>query len=235
MQVLSALVIGFLSGLLVYFTLGIIFVRSVDITIAFGALILAWVITTRLVHRNARSAAHVWQRGGLVGAIEWLLVGFSSILFAGHALRPTTEEATTQAGLAGAGSAAGLLSLAGVGLSVVMALTSLLVWFVAKKSEEELAGSRTRMPCPQCGRSISVEAKQCRFCGDTLAGMGASHEKDTPSRSEPEIAIRAGSRNPAQLYASYIEENRNRFKPALIAIGIGALIVLLWFLYSKSR
>lgn len=177
MKLMSALLIGFASGLLLYFGVGAfiiggsatpqeaIFRGQTALLVLFLG---GWVVTTYAVLRDVRTTARVWARGSLIGAAEWMAVGMLAVWWSGHTLVKVTAATSSSATLGGAGLGAGLFSIIGLGLAAFMAVICLIIYFIASHSEKEFAPEVTRVACPKCAELIVRGATQCRFCGATV-------------------------------------------------------------------
>lgn len=79
MKIAIAVVMGFLSGYMLYFVGGLIFLNSQTATqtrtaFAMFALFSGWLLSSFFLLRGARTVSKVLSRGFLLGAAEWLLM-----------------------------------------------------------------------------------------------------------------------------------------------------------------
>jgi hypothetical protein len=74
-----------------------------------------------------------------------------------------------------------------------------------------------RKPCPMCGESIAVEARKCRFCGETVSDDPPPGTKDEP------LAGMIPYKNPPALVAYYL--GLFSLLPGCFPIGIAAFIL----------
>ena len=73
-----------------------------------------------------------------------------------------------------------------------------------------------RRPCPMCGEMIAVEARKCRFCGETVSEAPVPGKKDEP------LAGMIPYKNPPALIAYYL--GLFSLLPGCFPIGIAAFI-----------
>jgi hypothetical protein len=176
MKMIVAIVMGFLSGWLIYMAAAMLFTEmfSTDgepssaifftIFFFFGG----WVLSTAILIRGAKTVSKVFSRGFLLGAAEWLAMVPVGIIFSGKALTKTvTQGAHSNAETAGATIGAGLISFATGGIAIAMAIVCLLgftvSYFIAREMKPETAGpTRT---CPECAELIQAAARKCKHCG----------------------------------------------------------------------
>jgi hypothetical protein len=157
MRILSALLVGLFSGILIYMIFGLITgPREVSSAFIMATFLGGWAITTYVVLNGARTVAKVWSSGGLLGAVEWILFGLAMLLYGGN----TTDEKPT--------FGAGFSSMIGIGLALVMAIPCLIIYFRAGRIAGERHPDGARVECPQCAEPIGSEAKNCRLCGYTI-------------------------------------------------------------------
>ena len=99
MRILSALLVGLFSGFLIYMIFGLIIgPRDVSSPFVMATFFGGWALTTYVVLNGAATVAKVWSIGGLIGAVECLLLG----------LKTLAEEPTF---------GAGFTSMIGIGLA----------------------------------------------------------------------------------------------------------------------
>jgi hypothetical protein len=172
MRVLSALAAGFLSAILLDLMLTPVTTLYLEAGIRSGhfgriglfvgiIFVLLWAGSTWFLYQGARSAAHVWARGGLVGAAEWMALGIG-LFIAQFVYSVGRDTGSGVGGLIGGG-----LSIVMLLVTMFLALISLLVWFIASRLDAEFqatARDQKLVPCPHCAERIQPAAKTCRFC-----------------------------------------------------------------------
>lgn len=176
MRIAVALVLAFLSTLLLYMFIGFSAIalspgsRPSSLFLAVMWLAL-WPLTTWLFYRGARTVSAVIRRGSLVGAAEWVLLAIATVALAGRSVAETAEGASS-AGQAGAVIGGGLVAGLGIGVSIAGAALCLIVFAIAYFTGRELAdrtGTATKK-CPECAEMVQPEAKRCKHCGSSLLG-----------------------------------------------------------------
>jgi hypothetical protein len=178
MKQLVAVVLGFLSGLLVYFIAAVLFSSPTagrpPVGIMFVVLLVAWILSTWLLLRGARSVSKVFSRGFLVGAAEWLSMGVAGLIFMGRvggsvATAPGASDATAAGAAIGTGIGAALMG----GVSLFMTIACLIGFAVSyslgREMKREDAPAVALAKCPQCAESIQPDARKCRYCGSEIA------------------------------------------------------------------
>ena len=189
MKSLSALLIGFLSGFLIYMMSAMIFSSKPSMGFVLATFIGGWGVTSFFLLKGAKTASKVWARGSLIGVMEWVAMIFTSWIFAGKAVTQVVtetgaESTAEQAGAAiGAGLGGGLIGTLGTGLSFVMIVVCLITWFVASRFNKEMKqeDNREKVSCKNCAEMIFMEAKQCRHCGHNRAQELKNTEDQTPN------------------------------------------------------
>ena len=130
MRVLSALLVGLFSGFLIYIIFGLVIgPRDVSPLFVMTTFLGGWAFTTYVVLIGATTASKVWARGGLMGAVEWLLVGLTMLMYHGR----TLAESENAAGTLGAA----LNPIIGIGLAVLMAIPCLIIYFMASRASNK--------------------------------------------------------------------------------------------------
>ena len=181
MKVLVALIMGFLSGLLLYFMAGMLTTdlggkSEPPIVVWLAVLFIGWFLSTVLLLRNAKTVSRVFRRGFLLGAAEWMLMAGVGLIFSGNAVAAATATSaqTDTAAQAGAALGGGMFAMLAGGFSVFMAVVCLIGFAIAYFIGREMAdssGTPTRR-CPQCAEMIQAEARRCRYCGAELVAAG---------------------------------------------------------------
>ncbi len=170
MKVLSAILVGLLSGFMIYMLVAMVIIGAESSSDAdtynfYLSFLGGWIVSSYGVSRGADSASRVWARGALIGAIEWMIVGFIAVVYGGATLTETTKGVTPSSEIVGAGLVAGLFLKMGLWVAVFMALVCLIVYFITKLSGEEFHTNSVWRSCQECAEMIAIGAKKCRFCG----------------------------------------------------------------------
>ena len=125
MRVLSALLVGLFSGFLIYIISGLVVgPRDVSPLFIMTTFLGGWAFTTYVVLIGASTAPKVWARGGLLGAGEWLLVGFTMFVYSGRTVAESEHPGDT---------GAAVNPIIGIGLAVCMAIPCLIIYFMASR------------------------------------------------------------------------------------------------------
>ena len=132
MKIFVGIVVGFLSGFLIYMAAAMLFIKGEPSgTFVFVTFFGGWGLSTWLVVRGVRTVSKVFSRGFLLGAAEWLAMIPVGLVFSGKVLTETVGQGGgTDAELAGATIGAGLISFVTGGVAVVMALFCLMGFIV---------------------------------------------------------------------------------------------------------
>ena len=143
LRIVSALVIGLLSGFLIYLIFGLV-IGPKDVSPLFivTTFLGGWALTTYVVLNGASTAGKVWSSGGLLGAGEWLLVGLAMLVYNG---RTVAESGVVTGGNPVADSGAlvgGFTSMIGIGLAAFMAIPCLIIYFVARRISNDPGSKR---------------------------------------------------------------------------------------------
>jgi hypothetical protein len=173
MKIFASFITGLLSAILL-FTLCLASPLGAALISASSSLLLLlflflWGISTYAVSGGSRSASTIWARGGLIGAFEWLLVGFVMLRVMFGVLMNVTERGVSPVWFGGALLASGVVTTIGLPFVLFMLLGSIAVWFVARNWEREFAETSEtdkpiRRPCPHCAEQILPAATTCPFC-----------------------------------------------------------------------
>src|SRR4051812_32420205 len=140
MRATVAVLMGLISGLIVYFAAAMIFAdlgaKSGGPSGIFVATTLfgGWALTTWLLLRNTRSANMVIRRGFLIGAAEWLFMALAGVIFSGRTVSTNlADPSVANSGAAQAGTAigGGLVAVLTGGVSVFMAVVCLIGFAIA--------------------------------------------------------------------------------------------------------
>ena len=143
LRIVSALVIGLLSGFLIYLIFGLV-IGPKDVSPLFivTTFLGGWALTTYVVLNGASTAGKVWSSGGLLGAGEWLLVGLAMLVYNG---RTVAESEVAKGGNPVGDSGAlfgGFTSMIGIGLAAFMAIPCLIIYFVARRLSNDSGSKR---------------------------------------------------------------------------------------------
>ncbi|HKN87430.1 MAG TPA: hypothetical protein VJV04_11260 [Nitrospiraceae bacterium] len=126
MRVLSALLVGLFSGFLTYMIFGLVIgPRDVSPLFVMTTFLGGWAFTTYVVLIGAATAPQVWSRGGLLGAVEWLLLGLTMWVYSGRTLAENEN--------AGDALGAALNPIIGIGLAMCMAIPCLIIYVMASR------------------------------------------------------------------------------------------------------
>jgi hypothetical protein len=176
MKTVVAIVLGLLSGLLIYFMTAMVVIdfegtKGPSPLFVLVTLVGGWVISAYLLRRGARSLSKVFTRGSLLGAAEWIAVAAAGVIFSGRAVAHAAGSSSgSEAATAGAAIGGGLAAMITGGLSIAMAVVCLIVFAIAYFTGREMA-DRTATPtrkCPDCAEMIQAEARKCKHCGAAL-------------------------------------------------------------------
>jgi hypothetical protein len=177
MRTVVAIVLGLLSGFLIYMTGTMLFVdvgpksSGPSPLFVFVLFIGGWAVSSYFLRRGAASVSRVFSRGALLGAAEWLAIGAAGVIFSGRAVASHAAAAGgSDAATAGAAIGGGIVAMVTGGLSIGMAVVCLIVFAVAHFAGREMAdksGTPTKK-CPECAEMVQAEARKCKHCGAVL-------------------------------------------------------------------
>lgn len=147
MKTSVAVVMGFFSGLLIYFMAAMVFTgRSVPPSaFFFGITFLGgWIASAYVMRKGAISVSKVFSRGFLIGAAQWFCMIPVGMIFAGKAITESVgNAASSTAATVGATLGGGIVAFLTGGLSIAMALTCLIgfaiSYFLGKEMQPEVA------------------------------------------------------------------------------------------------
>jgi hypothetical protein len=141
LRIVSALLVGLLSGFLIYIIFGLVIgPKDVSPRFIMTTFLGGWALTTYVVLNGTSTAAKVWSRGGLLGAGEWLLVGLAMLVYNG---RTVAESEAVNGGnrVADFGPWWTYFHDGIIGLAAFMAIPCLLIYFLARRIPND-AGSK---------------------------------------------------------------------------------------------
>lgn len=168
---IAAIVMGFFSGLLLYFLGALLFVKgSPSVGFVVLAFLGGWVLSTYLMQKGAISVSKVISRGFLIGAAEWLLMIPAGMVFAGRVVASSTQGLDSGAAMAGAAIGGGIVAFLTGGVAVTMAVVCLVgfavSYFIGREMKPEVASATLK--CPECAEMIQADARKCRYCGSAI-------------------------------------------------------------------
>ena len=136
MKVASAILVGYLTGFMIYFLLWLLFLNSWSPVQSYYLFIVAWIISSCGVYIRADSVATIFARGALIGVAEWLTAGLAGVFIRTRMWVGTSPAMTSGAERTGT-ELDPVVAMVGIVSSFSMAIFCLLIWFVANKSKPE--------------------------------------------------------------------------------------------------
>ena len=177
MRVAVAVVMGLISGFLIYMMVALLIIEPTSGQPPAAALVAVlftggWILSSWVMLRGTRTISAVFRRGFLIGAAEWLAMAAVGVIFSGKAAGSAMANAGgSDAATAGAAIGGGMMAAITGGVSVFMAVVCLIGFAIAYFTGREMT-DRTSTPtrkCPECAEMIQPDARKCRFCGATLS------------------------------------------------------------------
>ena len=135
-KLVSAILVGYLSGFMIYFLLWPLFLNSWSPVPSYYLFIAAWIVSSCGVYIRADSVATIFARGALIGVAEWLAAGLAGVLIRAKIGVGTTPEMMSGAERTGT-ELDPVVSMVAIGGSFSMAIFCLLIWFLANKTKPE--------------------------------------------------------------------------------------------------
>ena len=179
MKALVAILLGFLSGFLIYMIAAMLIIspgatEGPSGALVFIALVGGWALSSYLLLRGAKTVSKVFTRGALLGASEWLVFGLAGLIMSGKAAVHAAGPNATGAEAAGAAVGGGIAAALTGGVAIAMAVVCLIVFTIAYFTGREMhdtTGTPTKK-CPECAEMVQAEARKCKHCGAVLVTTG---------------------------------------------------------------
>lgn len=136
-----AVMMGLLSGLMIYFFAFFIFSPESETGAATFAAVFVlggWILSTHILLKNAKSTAHVLSRGFLLGAGEWFAMILAFVIMGGRIASQTiAEHGGSGAAVVGVTIGGGIAGAVSIGLCISMVVVCLIgyaiTYFIRKE------------------------------------------------------------------------------------------------------
>lgn len=181
MKALVAVLLGFLSGFLIYMIAAMLIIspgakEGPSGVFVFITFVGGWALSSYVLIRGARAVSKVFTRGALLGASEWLVFGLAGVIMSGRAVAHAAGPNATGAEAAGAAVGGGIMAALSGGVAIAMAVVCLIVftiaYFVGREMHDTTATPTKK--CPECAEMVQAEARKCKHCGAVLASTGTA-------------------------------------------------------------
>lgn len=136
MKVASAILVGYLSGFMIYFLLSLLFLNSWSPAQSYYLFVATWIVSACGVYIRADSVPTILARGALLGAGEWLAAGLAGVFIRTKIWLDTSPGMTSGAERTGT-ELDPVVSMVAVVGSFSLAIFCLLIWFVVNKTKPE--------------------------------------------------------------------------------------------------